>query len=286
MALADAQLDPQLLSRMSAASPTDELHVVVSYAQSEPVSAGQVAELNALGIDKGVVMRTLPIAGAIATPDEIRALAARDGVASIYYNAPLRYFNKEQREISGAARTVANPGDFNRAIPFSGAGVSVMVNDSGIDASHEDLKFGEHVVQNVLAPQNILAEIANDIAGANIVPITYLEDQINTDLGSGHGTHCAGTVGGTGERSNGLYRGVAPGADLVGYGSGAVLFILDAVGGLDYAATNQFSFDSPIRVTSNSWGTSGSFDPLNPVNIASYELYKRGIVSVFAAGNS
>ncbi|MEG3191378.1 S8 family serine peptidase [Lysobacter sp. D1-1-M9] len=286
VALADAQLDPQLLSRMSAASPTDELHVVVSYAQSEPVSAGQVAELNALGIDKGVVMRTLPIAGAIATPDEIRALAARDGVASIYYNAPLRYFNKEQREISGAARTVANPGDFNRAIPFSGAGVSVMVNDSGIDASHEDLKFGEHVVQNVLAPQNILAEIANDIAGANIVPITYLEDQINTDLGSGHGTHCAGTVGGTGERSNGLYRGVAPGADLVGYGSGAVLFILDAVGGLDYAATNQFSFDSPIRVTSNSWGTSGSFDPLNPVNIASYELYKRGIVSVFAAGNS
>src|SRR3546814_5666560 len=111
----------------------------------------------------------------------------------------------------------------------------------------------------------------------------WSSDVCSSDLG--HGTHCAGTIGGTGAKSNGLYRGVAPGADLVGYGSGAVLLILDAVGGLDYAATNQFSYDSPIRVTSNSWGSSGKFDPLNPVNIATYELYKRGIVSVFAAGN-
>ena len=105
------------------------------------------------------------------------------------------------------------------------------------------------------------------------MPVTYAEGLANTDLGSGHGTHCAGTIGGTGERSNGLYRGVAPGADLVGYGSGAVLLVLDAVGGLDYAATHQFSFDHPIRVTSNSWGSSGPFDPTNPVNVATYELY-------------
>jgi serine protease AprX len=162
--------------------------------------------------------------------------------------------------------------------------VTVLVNDSGIDATHADLQYGEHVVQNVLGPQNILAELATEFA-PGIVPVTYLEGIPNTDLGSGHGTHCAGTVGGSGERSGGLYRGVAPGADLVGYGSGAVLLVLDAVGGLDYAAINQFSFDSPIRVTSNSWGSSGAFDPLNPVNIATYELYKRGIVSVFAAGN-
>ena len=279
VALADAQLDPQLLQRMESALPTDELQVVVSYRQSTPVSAAQVATLESLGISKGVTMRTLPIAGAMATPAEIRALARRDDVASIYFNAPLRYFNKEQREISGAARAVDNPADYGRAIPYSGFGVTVMVNDSGVDASHPDLKFGEHVVQNVLAPQNILAEVTG------IVPYTQVEGVINTDLGSGHGTHCAGTVGGTGQASQGKYRGVAPGADLIGYGSGAVLFILDAVGGLDYAATNQFTYRSPVRVTSNSWGTSGKFEPLNPVNISTYELFKRGIISVFAAGN-
>ena len=285
VALADAHLDPQLLSRMDSALPTEQLQVVVSYGQSGPATASQLDALERLGIDRGVRMRSLPIVGALATPSEIRALAARDDVASIYFNAPLRYFNKEAREMSGAARTVQNPGDYGRAFPFSGWGVTVMVNDSGIDATHEDLKLGENVVQNVLGPQNILAELAGELVAPGIVPITYIENQPNTDLGSGHGTHCAGTIGGTGERSNGLYRGVAPGADLVGYGSGAVILVLDAVGGLDYAATHQFSFESPIRVTSNSWGSSGKFDPLNPVNIATYELYKRGIVSVFAAGN-
>ncbi|MDQ3270200.1 MAG: S8 family serine peptidase [Pseudomonadota bacterium] len=278
VALADAQLDPQLQELMLAAQADDQLQVVVSYAQSRPLSADQVAALKALGIDTGVTMRTLPIVGALATPTEIRALAQRSDVASIYWNAPLRYANKEARELSGAARTVQNPGDYNRAIPFSGAGVTVVVNDSGVDATHMDLQLGNHVVQNTQGATNLAA-------WSSLLPITYVEGVPNTDWGSGHGTHVAGTIGGTGARSNGLYRGVAPGADLVGYGSGAVLLILDAVGGLDYAATNQFSYNSPIRVTSNSWGTSGKFEPLDPVNIATYELYKRGIVSVFAAGN-
>jgi serine protease AprX len=284
MALAEARIDPLLAQKLAGALPTQELQVVITYEQSTPVTAAQVKALKALGITKGVTMRTLPIAGALATPAEISALAQRDDVASVYFNAPLRYFNKEAREVSGAARVVENQADFGQAIPYSGRGVTVLVNDSGIDGTHEDVKFGENVVQNVLGAQNILAELATAVA-PGIVPITQVEGLANTDLGSGHGTHCAGTIGGSGEKSGGLYRGVAPGADLVGYGSGAVLLILDAVGGLDYAATHQFSFDNPIRVTSNSWGSSGPFDPLNPVNVSTYELYKRGIVSVFAAGN-
>ena len=278
VALADAHLDPQLVSKMAAAGATDELQVVVSYKQSVPVTAAEIADLKALGITKGITMRTLPIAGALATPAEIRALAKRDNVASIYWNAPLRYMDAEANGLSGAARTVGNPGDYSRAIPFSGAGVSVVINDSGIDATHMDLQFGNHVVQNTQGVTNLAAY-------DTMLPITYVEGVPNTDWGSGHGTHCAGIVGGTGARSNGLYRGVAPGASLVGYGSGAVLLILDAVGGLDYAATNQFSYANPIRVVSNSWGSSGTFDPTDPVSIATYELYKRGIVSVFAAGN-
>ncbi len=285
VALAEAQLDSQLVSRMAAVAPTEELHVVVSYGQSGPVTNAQLDTLRNLGIERGVRMQSLPIVGALATAAEINALAGQSDVVSIYYNAPLRYFNKEARQISGAARVVENPADFGRAIPYSGRGVTVLVNDSGIDATNMDLQYGSHVVENVLAPQNILFEIAQDLTDTNFRAVPFIEGVINTDLGSGHGTHCAGTVGGTGAASNGHYRGVAPGADLVGYGSGGVLLILDAVGGLDYAATNQFSFDHPIRVTSNSWGSSGSFEPLNPVNIATLELHKRGIISVFAAGN-
>jgi serine protease AprX len=217
MVLAEARIDPQLVSRLATASPGDELQIVISFEQSAPPSAIQVAALQTLGIDKGVTMRALPIAGALATPAEIQALAQRDDVASIYFNAPLRYFNQEARELTGVARAQADPGQYRQAIPYSGRGVTVLVNDSGIDATHADLQYGERVVQNVLGPQNILAELATEFA-PGIVPVTYLEGIPNTDLGSGHGTHCAGTVGGSGERSGGLYRGVAPDADLVGYG--------------------------------------------------------------------
>ncbi|MFA6987280.1 MAG: S8 family serine peptidase [Arenimonas sp.] len=278
IALAEAQISADLAKQLSSALPGEELTVVVTYDHSGPINATELSTLKSLGITKGITMRSLPIAGVVATPAEIRALASQPDVLSIFPNRPLRYFNKEARQISGAERVVANQGDFGRAVPYSGKGVSVVVNDSGIDATHMDLEFGKHVVENVQGATNLAAQ-------DSMLPITYVQGMHNTDTGSGHGTHCAGTIGGTGARSNGLYRGVAPGADLVGYGSGAVLLILDAVGGLDYAITNQFSFRSPIRVISNSWGSSGAFEPMNPVNVSTYEAYKRGIVSVFAAGN-
>ena len=238
IALADAQLDPQLVSKMASASAADNLQVVISYKQSVPVSAAQVGVLKSLGIDKGVTMRTLPIAGALATPAEIRAASATTWLDLF---TPRCLHDKEQREMSGAARTVQNPGDFTRGIPFSGAGVTVLVNDSGVDGTHDDVKLGNHLVQNTQGVTNLAAV-------DTMLPITYLEGIANTDWGSGHGTHCAGTIGGTGAKSNGLYRGVAPGADLVGYGSGAVLLILDAVGGLDSRRPTS-SATTPIRVT-------------------------------------
>jgi serine protease AprX len=275
---AAARLDAQLQSRIASAAADTPLQVVITYKQSSAPTAAQLSILKSLGITEGVAMRKLPIAGALATPAEIKALAARDDVASIYYNAPLKYYDAEAREITGVERAYDNPGDFGRALPYSGRGVGVMINDSGIDGTNSDVAYGTHVVQNVLANTNLATF-------DSMLPITYVENVPNTDLGSGHGTHCAGIVGGTGGHSNGVYRGAAPGASLVGYGSGAVLLILDAVGGLDYALVNQFSFKDPIRVVSNSWGSSGKFDPTDPVSVSTYELYKHGIVSVFAAGN-
>ena len=277
-AFADAQLGRDLVQRLGTASPGEELEVVVTFERSGAVGAAELAALRGLGIDTGVTMRSLPIVGALATPSEIAALARRDDVASIWLNSTLRYHNLESRQISGAARAVDHPRDYLRALPFSGRGVGVVVHDSGVDATHMDLQFGTHVVENVQAITNLHAQDA-------MLPITYLEGMPNTDISSGHGTHVAGTVGGTGERSGGRHRGVAPGASLVGYGSGAAIAILDAVGGFDYAITNQFRFDAPLRVVTNSWGGSGPFDPADPVNVASYEAYKRGMVVLFAAGN-
>ncbi|MES2857865.1 MAG: hypothetical protein V4704_01645, partial [Pseudomonadota bacterium] len=45
IALADAQLDPQLVSKMASASSADNLQVIITYKQSVPVSAAQVGAL-------------------------------------------------------------------------------------------------------------------------------------------------------------------------------------------------------------------------------------------------
>jgi subtilisin family serine protease len=121
-----------------------------------------------------------------------------------------------------------------------------------------------------------------------LVNDTYTEDIPNTDIGNSHGTHVAGIISATGARSGGLYEGVAPGAKIIGYGSGAGLFILDTLGGFDYALTHQFELN--IRVVANSFGSTSDigtdFNPDDPTNIATKMLADRGIVPVISAGNS
>lgn len=267
-----------LQQQMAAAAAGERLEIIVTLQGSSAPSNHVAALLQGLGIHTAVTLRALPMLGTRATTAQIHALAARPEIRAIHYNSPLQFTNLEARKITGAARVVENPADFGRAIPYSGAGVTVMVHDSGIDATHADLQYGSHVVQNVQALTNLQSLESS-------LPFTYLENQLNTDLSSGHGTHVAGTMGATGARSGGKFRGVAPGAHLVGYGSGAAVAILYSLGGFDYALTHQFSYPHPIRVITNSWGGSGPFDPTDPVNVASYEAYKRGMVVLFAAGN-
>ncbi|MEW6701574.1 MAG: S8 family serine peptidase, partial [Bacteroidota bacterium] len=239
----------------------------------------QLALLKQLGIINGFSFKSLPMVGAIVTPSQISALAKNSEIRSIYLNRQLSYYNFVATHLTGVYRLRADKviTAKNNGIPVSGKGITVLVNDSGVDGTHADLQFGSHLIQNVNGS-------TNPHAYSDLLPIVYLENIPNNDNNSGHGTHVAGIVGATGSKSAGKYMGVAPGANLIGYGSGAALFILDGLGGFDYAITNQFLYG--IRVVTNSWGTSGTFDPYDPINIATKLAYDRGIVVLFAAGNS
>ena len=76
----------------------------------------------------------------------------------------------------------------------------------------------------------------------------------------------------------------ASGVKLIGLGSGAALFILDAMGGFEYTLANQIKYN--IRVTSNSYGSQGVYNPDDALEIAIKSAYDHGITNVFAAGNS
>ncbi|MGG3561485.1 S8 family serine peptidase [Neobacillus rhizosphaerae] len=272
-----AFIDSKLIKALETA--VDPLQVIVTFDGQGAPTKDQLNLLNSLGISKGLSMKALPMAGILATKDQINKLAASPGVNSIYLNRKLTYYNADATSLTGVdkVRTDTAMQKVNGGLPITGKGIGVVINDSGVDGTHKDLQFGSHLVQNVMASTNL-----NSLE-PSLLPITYVENVPNTDSNSGHGTHVAGIVGGTGESSNGKYEGVAPGASLIGYGSGAALFVLDGIGGFDYAITHQSEYN--IRVITNSWGSSGDFDPNDPINIASKAAHDRGITVLFAAGN-
>ncbi|GAB6197342.1 S8 family serine peptidase [Lysobacter xanthus] len=280
--LAEARrLDAQLEALLPTTAATDSLQVIVSFNGAAPLTAEQRQRLASLGV-RGITLRDLPIAGVLATPAQIRSLLAMSDVRSVWLNKKLQYDNYEATRITGVQRLRTESGLRVNGMPVTGRGIGVLINDSGVDGTHPDLKYPEHVKQNVLGQTNLAAQDA-------LLPITYVENVANTDIGGGHGSHVAGIVGGNGAASpGGKFEGVAPGASIIGYGSGAGLFILDTLGGFDYALTHQAQYN--IRVVSNSFGNTGDtgtdFDPDDPTNIATKKLADRGVIVVFSAGNS
>ena len=275
-AYGQATVDPALRMAL-AANPTAQ--VIVTFNGSGAPQASQLSLLQQLGITTGITFQALPVAGVIATAAQVDALAQNPLVRSLFINKELAYNNYDDTNLTGVKRLRLDPQTTarNGGTPVSGRGIGVLINDSGVDGTHDDIKLGTHLVQNTLGSTNLNSK-------NSMLPVSYIEGVPNTDTNSGHGTHCAGTVGGNGARSAGKYEGVAPGASLLGYGSGGALLVLDAIGGFDYALTHQFQYN--IRVISNSFGSTGKFNPNDPLNVATKKCYDRGMVVVFAAGNS
>jgi serine protease AprX len=220
--------------------------------------------------------RALPMALANLTAAQIVDVASWPETRSLWDNAELELYLDDSVGMVKADQVWAGEG---LATGYDGTGVGVAVLDTGIDATHPDLQpYGEKLRENFIVVTNPLDE-----GPAAYIPAPVPDDEY------GHGTHVAGTVGGTGAASDGLYTGVAPGADLYGFkiGSANVLTWF-AIASYDWVLTEGQEVDNPIRVVSNSWGGGGGsdFNPDDPVDIASKAAYDAGVVTVFAAGNA
>jgi serine protease AprX len=272
--------DPNLQTTLANTGHNTLHQIIISFDQVGAPSNEQLADLNKLGIS-GVSMQSLPIVGALATKSQINTIYARDDVVSVWENEEITLENYEATQLTGVQQLRTDQSMRNNGMPYSGRGIGVVVNDSGIDGNHNDIKFPRHVVQNVAGQANLLHD-------TGLVPILYQENIANTEVATGHGSHVAGTIGGNGAMSDGMHTGVAPGADIIGYGSGAYNRILDTMGGFDYALIHQYTYN--IRVISNSFGQTSDvgsdFNPDHPTNIVTKRLADRGIIVVFSAGNS
>src|SRR5213596_2035440 len=234
-----------------------------------------------LNTGAGVVQyNNFSMIAALATPVQLLTISTLPGLQGVYANKRLDYYMLHESVPSIRADAVHVAG-------ITGKGIGVAILDSGIDGAYNaDLAYPQYTVQNVkvLYNQNDLFTFGKDAPkpvrkGATLV----VENLPNSETSIGHGTHVAGIVAARGTASNGYYTGVAPGASLVGIGTGDVLFIFFALAGFDYILDHQQQYN--IKVVNNSWGTSGPFDPKDPINEATKKVASRGITVVFAAGN-
>ncbi|HVQ40364.1 MAG TPA: S8 family serine peptidase [Pyrinomonadaceae bacterium] len=291
------KLDPELGARLKSATSGAQFGVILTF-QGTRVSDSQVAAVQALGITTGIRMANFPIMAVNATPAQIQQMMSWNTLRSMYLNAAIQPYLHQSKPLIGVdrLRKDADLTRLNGGLPVSGKGVTIAINDTGVDGSHQDLKFdllnrsAGQTIQNVLVNPNDKdgLVVRSDTLGnplKGILPMTYVEDVINSDTNGGHGTHCASIAAGTGIASGGLYSGVAPGAQIVGLGSGGGLFILGQIAAFDYLYTNQFRYN--IRAVNNSWGNSAvELDPDHPVNVASKILHDEvHMVVVFANGN-
>lgn len=267
-------LDPELALALNQLTDDSNVNAVISYHHLP--GAADLADLQRIGIQGGTSYRALPMISVTATRAQLIAISHLASVRSIYGNRTLQTMANKYPALTGSTR-VAGDGDLvnkNMSFPVTGRGVTVAVLDTGLDSLHQDVQG--RVVQNVK-----LAE-THSVSPGFTYPVN-VENLPNTDQLSGHGTFVAGIIAGDGARSQGEFRGVAPGANLIGLSAGD-LDLLHVLAGYDYLLEHGASLN--VRVVNCSFSANTIFDFNDPVNIATRLLTEHNISVVFSAGNS
>lgn len=217
-------------------------------------------------------MDALDIVYTKASGPVLERIAALEDVRQIEANRRIEYHNGDA-QVATDAGTAQERFDLG----YTGDGVHVAVIDSGVDAYHPDLQ--DRLRHNYQFQDPLSAETAwTDLGIADTDDI-------------GHGTHCSGSVVGEGNR-NPEHEGMAPGADLTVYSTGAGLFILNAVAAYNHLLENHApgvaEGDEVVHVTSNSYGSAGGndFNPAGAQETATWRAFDAGITVVSSAGNS
>lgn len=233
-----------------------------------------VTVLNATGALFVHAFVSLPAAYVLATDEQAALLANSSSVERIEREESVTYSDAQSHQAIRLAQ-VANPltglKDANGR-PIRGTGIGVAVVDSGLDATHADLPY------RPLVPGGVVG--ANyKLVSAVAVPTP------NSDSSSGHGTHVASIVAGQGT-GDPTQVGVAPGATLYGFGIGESSTTAWASQAFDWILANGATLDPPIKVVTNSWGSGTTYDPNSLLSRLTERMVDRGIVVVYAAGNS
>jgi serine protease AprX len=266
-----------LEARVRSSAPGERLSVLVQLKESLTEARFDAVEDAVGGVD---LTRWLPLVhgfAATVTASQVRVLAAQPGVAQVELNGVVRAYNDSAQLSFGVSKARSDDpeldGNIGDATTYGAGDIVIAVIDSGIDAAHLELDDAK-VIE--------FADCLNRTDPANC-DTTVAPSDLN-----GHGTHVAGTIAGDGEAASGQFRGVAPGAALVG------VRVLDANGegsfdgviaGINWAVQNALTHG--IEVLNLSLGADGCFNAdEGMVSQAVNQAVTAGLHVLVAAGNA
>ncbi|MCP5015376.1 MAG: S8 family serine peptidase [Ketobacter sp.] len=185
------------------------------------------------------------------TAADIDALSKHEDVEEIWPDLPV------QTWLNSSVPKIATPRVWETGL--KGKGIKVAVVDTGIDENHPDFE------------------------GRIVATASFVSDSAHDD--NGHGTHVAGTVLGSGAKSNGKYVGVAPEASLYvakvlrADGGGSMSGVM---AGIEWAVLEQ-----NVQIINLSLGGVGSCDGTDALSALCDEaVTQAGVVMCVAAGNT
>ena len=178
-----------------------------------------------------------------------------------------RYLYFDDIQIEYAIASAFVPAVHADQLSLNGQGVTVAVVDSGASEKHPDFMTGN------------TSRVITSVSFGNKNDIKDLY---------GHGTHVAGILGGSGAASGGLYRGVAPGVNLINLkvaDKDGMTYESSVIDSLQWVYDNKDAYN--IRVVNLSMNSSVAQSyHTSPLDAAVEILWFNGIVVVVSAGNN
>ena len=261
-------LSDDLGARLGNAGSSDGIPVIVVMSQAADDAA--LAQLDKVAGGFKLTARwdrALDGFAATLNKGQIRALSRHPLVSRIDYDRPVFAFLNTATLWTGVQQVWTDwgvNGDRDGSVTtYTTTDVVICVLDTGIDAVHVDLDGGKVIGWY----DTILGRTA-----------PYDDN--------GHGTHCSSIAAGSGD-GNPAYKGVAPGAALVGVkvlnskGSGTTTQIIN---GINWMIANKATYN--IRIGSMSLGSTGSSDGTDSLSLAVNKAVTNGISMCVAAGNA
>ena len=294
------KIDSALWKRISLGQHEEIIDVIIQF------NSGKIGEeeIKILEENEFVIKyktRVVPSVFASGPAHKISSLASIEIIKWVEWNAPMKYFMDQTihtiKAIDAWERQIIDVNGYTTSNKIRGDGISVVVVDSGIDASHPDLDYNPQTPNNPVKPQPddkvIYNAKLNQGSGSTTPEFLWIPSS-DTDTTSGHGTHCAGTVGGNGDASAENKLGIAPNSWLIGLSMGELAFTIDEYSALEHVydlskpgSITQQAWN--IKVVTNSWGPGFPFDSLDAndltVQIIEKITKENNVAVIFANGN-